>query len=112
MAENNSIEYEHRLRQTEAQSDQQPEHGAGQVANSVHDFKPSTFLDPTAGSRVNSSARATAMLNGQRAYGNRAVQRFVQRRASSSPDSRAGTLAVQRYQRPDENWFWNTLSSG
>jgi hypothetical protein len=112
VSENNSTEYEHRLKQTEAQSDGQTEHEAGQSASAAHDFNPSTLLDPAVGSSVNSSARATAMLNGQRAHGNRAVQRFLQRTVAPASNSNMNTRAVQRFHRPDEDWLANTLESG
>jgi hypothetical protein len=112
MAEFTSTEYEQGMRQTDAQSDHQHEYDKGQVANGVQDFNPSTLLTLIAGSRANTSARERAMLNGQHTYGNRAVQRFVQRMATSSPHSVVGTLAVQRYRGPDWDWTRSVIDSG
>jgi hypothetical protein len=51
------------------------------------------------------------MLNGQRAHGNRAVQRFLQRMKTPSSGSETDAVAVQRYRGPDSDWMWNTFGN-
>jgi hypothetical protein len=62
--------------------------------------------------RGNAPVRAATIQSVQKARGNRAVQRFVQRTAVPTSNSNTSMRVVQRYHRPDEDWLANTLESG
>jgi len=98
---------EHRLRQQTTEHEAQAGPDSSGLPDQASNFaSPGLLRDISLGNRSDRSGRANAptriaaMQSAQRAYGNRAVQRFL---STSSATSQA-PLPVQRYRPPDQDW--------